>query len=151
MILAILVFYKLFYKLFIHLNTLPTDYWGPAGASEYIGTWEPPYFDQEGSFIKIYVIPVPIQTLLDKKDDKGGGLCVQMDFTRTFVSNAKCNNKYHVWSHFYQILVVLKYHRRVWNNTNISRSINIPKKCQIHPFNVGVYASKNVSVKDIIS
>ena len=71
MILAILVFYTLFYKLFIHLNTLPTDYRRPAGESEYIGTWEPPYFDQEGSgggrlcppkrldSIKIYVISEP--------------------------------------------------------------------------------------------
>ena len=72
MILAILVFYKLFYKLFIHLNTLPTDYRGPAGASEYIGTWEPPYFDQEGSGGGAdYVlqrgltpsIPVPLQVI----------------------------------------------------------------------------------------
>ena len=43
---------------------------------------------------------------------RGGALCVQMDFTRTFEANTKCNNKNHVWSHFYNILVVLKYHRR---------------------------------------
>ena len=58
-------------------------------------------------------------------------LCVQMDFTRTFETTTKCNNINHVWSHFYKILVVLKYHRRLWANifdTDICRSINIPKK-----------------------
>ena len=57
----------------------------------------------------------------------GGALCVQMDFTRTFEANAKCNNINHVWSHFYKFLVVLKYHRRPWVNifdTDISRCIN---------------------------
>ena len=39
-----------------------------------------------------------------------------MDFTRTFEANNKCNNMKCVWSHFFQILVVLKYHRRLWNN-----------------------------------
>ena len=38
-------------------------------------------------------------------------LSVQMDFTRTFEANAKCKNINHVWSQFYKILVVLKYHR----------------------------------------
>ena len=28
-------------------------------------------------------------------------VCVQMDFKRTFQTNAKCNNINHVWSHFY--------------------------------------------------
>ena len=57
----------------------------------------------------------------------GGALCVQMDFTRTFEANAKCNNINHVLSHFYKFLVVLKYHRRLWANifdTDISRRIN---------------------------
>ena len=56
-----------------------------------------------------------------------GALCVQMDFTRTFEANTKCNNINYVWSHFYQILVVLKYHRRLWNiifDTDIFRCIN---------------------------
>ena len=60
-------------------------------------------------------------------------LCVQMDFTRTFEANSKCNNINYVWSHFYQILVVLKYHRRLCNNifdTDISRIINIPKNAK---------------------
>ena len=63
----------------------------------------------------------------------GGALCVQMDFTLKFEANTKCNNINYVWSHFYQILVVLKYHRRLWNNifdTDISRSISIPKKAK---------------------
>ena len=58
---------------------------------------------------------------------RGGALCVQMDFTRTFEANTKCNNMKYVWSHFYQILVVLKYHRRLWNiifDTDIFRCIN---------------------------
>ena len=57
----------------------------------------------------------------------GGALCVQMDFMRTFEANTKCNSNKYVWSYFYQILVVLKYHRRLWNNifdTNIFRCIN---------------------------
>ena len=65
-----------------------------------------------------------------------GALCVQMDFTRTFEANAKCNNINYVWIHFYQTLVVLMYHRRLWNNnfdTDISRSINIPKKAKYAP------------------
>ena len=56
-------------------------------------------------------------------------LCVQMDFTRTFEANSKCNNINYVWSHFYQILVVLKYHRRLCNNifdTDIFRCIKTP-------------------------
>ena len=59
---------------------------------------------------------------------KGGALCVQMDFTWTFQTNTKCNNINSFWSHFYQILVVLKYHRRLWANifdTDISRCIYI--------------------------
>ena len=54
-------------------------------------------------------------------------LCVQIDFTRTFEANTKCNNKNHVWSHYYKFLVVLKYHRHPWVNifdTDISRCIN---------------------------
>ena len=83
-------------------------------------------------------------------------LCVQMDFTRTLCveANAKCNNKNHDWNYFYKILVVLKYQRRPWANifgTYICRSIDIPKKCQIHQFNVGIYASSNVCIKDIDS
>ena len=49
-------------------------------------------------------------------------------------------------------MVVSKYHRRLSANifdTDIYRSINIPKKGQIYHFNVGIYASKNVCVKDI--
>ena len=60
-------------------------------------------------------------------------LCVQIDFTRTFEGNTKCNNINHVWSHFYKILVVLKYHRRPWANifdTDICRSMNIPKNAK---------------------
>ena len=57
-----------------------------------------------------------------------GTLCVQMDFMRTFKTTTKCNTINHVWSHFYKILVVWKYHRRLWVNifdTDISRCINI--------------------------
>ena len=63
----------------------------------------------------------------DLPSSRGGALCVQMDFMRTFEANTKCNNNKYVWSHFYQILVVLKYHRRLWNNifdTDIFRCIN---------------------------
>ena len=37
--------------------------------------------------------------------------CVQMDFMWTFATTTKCNNINHVWSHFYKLMVVLKYHR----------------------------------------
>ena len=59
-----------------------------------------------------------------------------MNFMRTFGANTKCNNIHYVWSHFYQILVVLKYHRRLWDNifnTDISRSRNIPKNAKYTP------------------
>ena len=61
-----------------------------------------------------------------KKFPCPAALCVQMDFMRTFEANTKCNNIKYVWSHFYQILVVLKHHRRLWNNifdTDIFRCI----------------------------
>ena len=54
-------------------------------------------------------------------------LCVQMDFTRTFEANNKCNKIKYFWSHFFQIFAVLKYHRRLWSNifnTDIFRCIN---------------------------
>ena len=52
-------------------------------------------------------------------------LCVQMDFMRTFQTNAKCNNINHVWNHFSKVLVVLKYHRRLWANIfDLPRCIN---------------------------
>ena len=79
-------------------------------------------------------------------------LCVQMDFTRTFEANTKCNNINYVWSHFYQILVVLKYHRRLWNNifnTDISRSINIPKNAKYTPL-MWVFMHLKMSVSKIL-
>ena len=60
-------------------------------------------------------------------NDAEGALCVQMDITWTFEANTKWNNMKYVWSHFYQILVVLKYHRCLWSNifdTDIFRCIN---------------------------
>ena len=60
-------------------------------------------------------------------------LCVQMDFTRKFQTNIKFSNINHVWIHFYKLLVVLKYHRCLWVNifnTNVCRSITIPKKAK---------------------
>ena len=66
--------------------------------------------------------------------ERDGGLCVQMDFTRTFQTTTKCNNINHVWSHFYKSLVFLKYHIRLWANIfdiDICRSINIPQKQNI--------------------
>ena len=81
-----------------------------------------------------------------------GALCVQMDFTRTFEANTKCNNINYVWSHFYQTLVVLMYHRRLWNNnfdTDISRSINIPKKAKYAPL-MWVFMHLKMSVSKIL-
>ena len=40
-------------------------------------------------------------------------LCVQMDFAWTFETTPKCCKINHVSSHFYEILVVLKHHRRL--------------------------------------
>ena len=79
-------------------------------------------------------------------------LCVQMDFTRTFEANTKCNNMKYIWSHFYLILVVLKHHRRLWNNifnTNISRSMNIPKKAKCTPL-MRVFMHLKMSVSKIL-
>ena len=85
-------------------------------------------------------------------NDAEGALCVQMDITWTFEANTKWNNMKYVWSHFYQILVVLKYHRCLWNNifdTDIFRCI------KTHIKGVGIfwdiYAPRNVCVKDTIS
>ena len=72
-------------------------------------------------------------TLIQAYCGGSGALCVQIYFTRTFQTTTKCDNINHVWSHFYKLLVVLKYHRRLWANifdTDICRSINIPKKAK---------------------
>ena len=55
-------------------------------------------------------------------------------FKRTFQTTTKCNNINHFWSQFYEILVVLKYHKRLWANifdTDICRSITIKKRPNI--------------------
>ena len=80
-------------------------------------------------------------------------LCVQMDFTRTFQTNTKCNNINHVWSHFYKILVVLKYHRRLWANifdTDISRCINTYIKVVYLAF-FGIVMLLQMSVSKILA
>ena len=79
-------------------------------------------------------------------------LCVQMDFTRTFEANPKCNNIRYVWSHFYQILVVLKYHRGLWNNifdTGIFRCINTHIKGVYLAF-FGIFMLLEMSVSKIL-
>ena len=83
---------------------------------------------------------------------RGGALCVQMEFTRTFEANTKCNNMKYVWSHFYQILVVLKYHRRLWNNifdTDIFRCINTHIKGVYLAF-FGIFMLLEMSVSKIL-
>ena len=82
-----------------------------------------------------------------------GALCVQMDFTRTFEANTMCNNMNHVWSHFYKILVVLRYHRRLWVNifdTDISRCINIYIKV-VYLALFGIFMLLQMSVLKILS
>ena len=79
-------------------------------------------------------------------------LCDQMDFTRTFEANTKCNNINYVWSHFYQILVVLKYHRRLWNNifdTDIFRCINTHIKGAYLAF-FGIFMLLEMSVSKLL-
>ena len=81
-----------------------------------------------------------------------GALCVQMDFMRTFEANTKCNNINYVWSHFYQILVVLKYHRRLWNSifdADISRRIIILIKAKYTPL-MWVFMHLKMSVSKIL-
>ena len=80
----------------------------------------------------------PLQSLVDRfpYSNQGGALCVQMDFKRILQTNTNCHNINHVSSHFYKILVVLKYHRRLGANifdTIICRSMNIPKKAKYTP------------------
>ena len=75
-----------------------------------------------------------------------------MDFTRTFDANTKCNNINYVWSHFFQILVVLKLHRSLWKNifdTDISRSKNIPKDAKYTPLML-VFMHLKMSVSKIL-
>ena len=82
----------------------------------------------------------------------GRALCVQMDFTRTFKANTKCNNMKYVWSHFYQILLVLKYHRRLWNNifdTDIFRCIKTYIKGVYLAF-FGIFMLLEMSVSKIL-
>ena len=85
--------------------------------------------------------------------EKGGGaLCFQLDFTRTFEANTKCNNINYVWSHFYQILVVLMYRRRLWNNifdTDIFRCINTHIKGVYLAF-FGIFMLLEMSVSKIL-
>ena len=84
--------------------------------------------------------------------DTRGALCVQMDFMRTFEANTKCNNNKYVWGHFYQILVVLKYHRRLWNNifdTDIFRCINTHIKGVYLAF-FGIFMLLEMSVSKIL-
>ena len=99
-----------------------------------------------------YILRIGIQSRRKGLNFGGGALCVQKDFTRTFEANTKCNNINYVWSHFYQILVVLKYHRRLWNNifdTDISRSINIPKNAKYTPL-MWVFMHLKMSVSKIL-
>ena len=80
-------------------------------------------------------------------------LCVQMNFTRTFQANNKCNNTNHVWSHFYKILVVLKYHRHPWGNifdTDISKCINTYIKVVFLAF-FGIFMLLQMSVSKILA
>ena len=111
------------------------------------GAGVPPYFDRPVNPISIGGLQI-IPTIFPPAPP----LCVQMDFTRTFEANTKCNNINYVWSHFYQILVVLMYHRRLWNNifdTDISRSINIPKKAKYAPL-MWVFMHLKMSVSKIL-
>ena len=83
----------------------------------------------------------------------GGALCVQIDFTWTFQTNTMCNSINHVWSHFYKILVVLKYHRRLWANifdTDISRCINTYIKVVYLAF-FGIFMLLQMSVSKILA
>ena len=82
-----------------------------------------------------------------------GALCVQMDFTRTFQTTTKCNNMNHVWSHFYKILVVLKYRRRPWVNifgTDISRCIYTYIKV-VYLAYFGIFMLLKLSVSNILA
>ena len=94
-----------------------------------------------------------VNALISKTEPLGPPLYVQMDFTRTFEANAKCNNMNHVWSHFYKILVVLKYHRRLWANifdTDISRCINTYIKVVYLAF-FGIFMLLQMSVSKILA
>ena len=80
-------------------------------------------------------------------------MCVFLDFMRTFQTTTKCNNINHVWSHFYKILVVLKYHRRLWANifdTDISRCINTYIKVVYWAF-LGIFMLLQMSVSKILA
>ena len=90
---------------------------------------------------------------VDKRGTNAPPLCVQMDFMRTFQTNAKCNNINHVWSHFCKILVVLKYHWRLWVNIfdrDISRCINTYIKLVYLAF-FGIVMLLQMSVSKILA
>ena len=80
-------------------------------------------------------------------------LRVQMDFTRTFEANAKCNSINQVCSHFYNFFVILKYHRCLWGNifdTGIYRCINTYIKVVYWAF-LGIFMLLQMSVSKILT
>ena len=101
-----------------------------------------------------FIAPVLVGPLTFQSRAVGtwGALCVQMDFTRTFEANTKCNSIKYVWSHFYQLLVVLKYHRCLWNNifdTDIFRCINTNIK-GVYLAIFGIFMLLEMSVSKIL-
>ena len=61
-------------------------------------------------------------------------LCVQMNFTRTFKTTTMCNSINHVWSLFYETLVVLKYHRQGWGTLCFPEHFTVWKPFAFLPF-----------------
>ena len=102
-----------------------------------------------------YCMPFPDPPLKSSHGSTAdqGALCVQMDFMRTFQTNTKCNNINHVCSHFYNIFVILKYHRCLWANifdTDIYRCINTYIKVVYWAF-LGIFMLLQMSVSKILA
>ena len=103
---------------------------------------------------RFYYYPSPtLANFCQWRVKNDSALCVQMDFTRTFQTNTKCNNINHVCSHFYNFFVILKYHRCLWANifdTDIYRCINIYIKVVYWAF-LGIFMLLQMSVSKILA
>ena len=133
-------------------------FWSPGGPGRRVNGWAAggPVLLK---FAFLVFLVIFLQTLaeidarsLPKKFLTPRALCVQMDFTRTFEANTKCKSIKYVWSHFYQLLVVLKYHRCLWNNifdTDIFRCINTNIK-GVYLAIFGIFMLLEMSVSKIL-
>ena len=100
---------------------------------------------------RFYYYPSPtLANFCQWRVKNDSALCVQMDFTRTFQTNTKCNNINHVWSHFYKVLVVLKSMISSIFDKDTSRCINTNVKVVYLAFS-GIFMFLQMFVSKILA